>query len=55
MSDQNRTSTDDSHKTFEQLARELECDEDEARFEETVKKVAGQTERGRDKPDPSDR
>lgn len=26
---------------FRELARELECDEDEARFEETVKKVAG--------------
>lgn len=26
--------------TFEELARELECDEDEARFEETVRKVA---------------
>ena len=25
---------------FRDLARELECDEDEARFEETVKKVA---------------
>ncbi len=25
---------------FADLARELECDEDEARFEETVKKVA---------------
>ncbi len=25
---------------FAQLARELECNEDEARFEETVKKVA---------------
>ncbi len=25
---------------FRELARELECDEDEARFEATVKKVA---------------
>lgn len=25
---------------FRKLARELECDEDEARFEETVKRVA---------------
>ena len=25
---------------FRDLARQLECDEDEARFEETVKKVA---------------
>lgn len=25
---------------FQQLARELECDEDEAKFEQTVKKVA---------------
>lgn len=25
---------------FRELARELECDEDESRFEETVKKVA---------------
>lgn len=25
---------------FADLARELECDEDEARFEETVKRVA---------------
>lgn len=25
---------------FRDLARELECDEDEARFEETVRKVA---------------
>lgn len=40
MSEQNRASTDDSRKILEQLERELECDEDEARFEETVKKVA---------------
>lgn len=25
---------------FRELARELECDEDEARFEETVRKIA---------------
>lgn len=25
---------------FKELARELECDEDEAKFEETVKKVS---------------
>lgn len=27
-------------KTFEELARDLGCDEDEKRFEEAVKKVA---------------
>lgn len=30
----------DQSTKFKELARELECDEDEARFEETVKKVA---------------
>ena len=29
---------------FRDLARELECDEDEARFEEAVRKVAKPTE-----------
>jgi len=28
------------HKTFEQLARELEADEDEARFEDQVRRIA---------------
>lgn len=28
---------------FKELARDLECDEDEAKFEETVKKVATPT------------
>lgn len=40
MAGKNRAATGDSHKTFEQLARELECDEDEAAFEEVVRKVA---------------
>jgi hypothetical protein len=30
----------EQRKKFEDLARQLECDEDEARFEATVKKVA---------------
>lgn len=34
--DHDSTQTD----KFRKLARELECDEDEARFEETVRKVA---------------
>ena len=29
-----------SKKSFAELARELECDEDETRFEEAVRKVA---------------
>ncbi len=51
MSDENRASVADSRKTlpegdrpqvdkFRELARELECDEDEKRFEETVKRIA---------------
>jgi hypothetical protein len=35
---------------FKELARELECDEDEAAFEEKVRKVAKPTEGG---PTPS--
>lgn len=37
---ENRPPTADSHKTFEQLARELARDEDEAAFENVVRKVA---------------
>lgn len=40
---------------FEELARELEADEDEARFEETVKRVAKGVQRPQeDKPPRSD-
>lgn len=38
--DQNKESTKLQADKFRDLARELECDEDEARFEEAVKKVA---------------
>jgi uncharacterized membrane protein len=40
MTAQNRTATRDSKKTFEQLARELECDEDEDAFKAKLVKVA---------------
>jgi hypothetical protein len=43
---ENRTPTDDSRKTFEQLARELECDESEERFEAVVRKVAKASKAG---------
>lgn len=36
----NSTSPKPQLDKFQELARELECDEDEAKFEETVKKVA---------------
>jgi hypothetical protein len=36
MSDQPKP----QHDKFKELAREAECDEDEAAFEETVRKVA---------------
>ena len=44
MSDQNRTPQAESRKSqpdkFRDLARELWCNEDEAAFEETVRRVA---------------
>jgi uncharacterized membrane protein len=40
MTAQNRTPTRDSRKSFEQLARELECDEDEEAFKAKVARVA---------------
>lgn len=40
MNSQNRSPTPDSHKSFEQLARELECDEDEAAFKAKLRKIA---------------
>lgn len=36
----NQPRESEPRKSFEDLARELECDEDEAAFEETVRKVA---------------
>jgi hypothetical protein len=42
-------------KTFEELARDLECDESEERFEEAVRKVAKSPPQHREKEDPSDR
>lgn len=36
---------------FRDLARELEADEDEARFEEVVRKIAPKAPQSSDKPD----
>lgn len=35
-----KVENDTQHDRFKQLARELECNEDEAAFEEALKKVA---------------
>jgi hypothetical protein len=40
MDKKNRAQPVESHKTFEQLARELECDEDEEAFKAKLRKVA---------------
>jgi len=40
MTRQNRAQPKESHKSFEDLARELECDEDEEAFKAKVKRVA---------------
>ena len=37
-------------KSFEELARELGCDEDEEAFKEKVRKVATKPPRAHDKP-----
>ncbi len=39
----------DQHDKFRDLARELECDEDEAAFEDKVRKVA-KSKPGEEKP-----
>lgn len=36
-----RPSPDDQSERFKQAARELECDEDEGRWDERLRKVAG--------------
>jgi hypothetical protein len=37
---QNKAGTNDQAVKFREMAKELECDEDEAAFEEAVKRIA---------------
>jgi len=40
MTRENRAPAGDSRKTFEELARELECDEDEEAFKAKLREIA---------------